>query len=425
MKYLRWWIWSLVVLFLFYDYFLRVSPSVMVDALMREFQVNATMVGTISAFYFYAYAPLQLPVGLLMDRFGAKRLLTFAMLICALGAFSFGMAHHITVAEMGRFLMGVGSAFAFIGMVYVCAHWFPLKQRAFLIGLGNSFGMLGAVVGEGPLSIVSERLGWRYTMSGFAGIGVIIAIIMYLSIRNTPPHQASKKLKKIQFHHVWVHFIEVISRGASWINAIGALLMFVVTVAFASLWAVPFLQYAHHISRDEAAFAASMVFVGWIVGGPFFGYLSDQLRHRKGIIIWAILINLALLLPLIYIPHIPAFWVFAMMLLIGIAQSAQLLSFSMAVDINRQEAKGTAIAFTNFLVALGGAISQPLVGFILDRFALVTPDRVFYTLRDFRIAMTVFPVCLVLSLIFYLFLRYKKHSNQKRRKPLVRKRRSV
>ena len=130
-----WLIWSLAVLFLFYEFFIRVFPTAMVAELMSAFKVNAGRLGLLSSFYFYSYAPMQIPVGLLMDRFGARKLLTFASLICAIGAFAFSFSFDFSIAAVGRFLMGVGSAFGFVGMVYVCSHFFPQKKWQCLLEL--------------------------------------------------------------------------------------------------------------------------------------------------------------------------------------------------------------------------------------------------------------------------------------------------
>src|SRR5690606_9072077 len=143
------------------EYFLRVAPSVMITDLYKAYHIGAGVFGVISAAYLYAYAPMQLPVGVLMDRYGARKLLTLATLICGIGSILFGVAPTVWLSIVSRLMMGVGSAFAFIGMVYISSHWFHGKILALLIGAGNSIGMLGAVVGEGPLSQLVQTFSWR------------------------------------------------------------------------------------------------------------------------------------------------------------------------------------------------------------------------------------------------------------------------
>src|SRR3990172_4747000 len=126
---LKWIIWSLAAVFYFYEFVLRVSPSVMVFELMKSFSITASAVGVLSAFYLYAYAPLQLPVGMLLDRFGLKKVLSIASIGCGIGALFFSIALNVSLAAFGRFLIGAGSSFAFIAMVYVSTHFFEREKR--------------------------------------------------------------------------------------------------------------------------------------------------------------------------------------------------------------------------------------------------------------------------------------------------------
>ncbi|MBI5273911.1 MAG: MFS transporter, partial [Chlamydiales bacterium] len=132
---IRWIIWALAAIFYFYEYLLRISPSVMIPELMQTYHVDAAAIGFMVAFYLYAYAPMQLVVGVLMDQYGAKKLLTLASIICGLGSILFGLSNHIVLAGIGRLLIGLGSAFAFVGMVFICSHLFPQHKRALVIGL--------------------------------------------------------------------------------------------------------------------------------------------------------------------------------------------------------------------------------------------------------------------------------------------------
>lgn len=149
---MRWIIWGLAVAFYFYEYLIRVFPSVITDELVDFFHINIIGLGLISASYFYAYASMQIPAGALVDRYGARKLLTIASLICGFSTFIFSITHHLWLADISRFFMGTGSAFGFIGMIYICSHWFSGKKLGLLIGVGNSLGMFEAVFGLAFLS---------------------------------------------------------------------------------------------------------------------------------------------------------------------------------------------------------------------------------------------------------------------------------
>lgn len=408
-----WWIWSLAVLFLFYEFFIRVFPTAMVQNLMAAFKVSAGSLGFLSAFYFYSYAPMQIPVGLLMDRYGARKLLTFASLICAIGAFAFAFSINFSLAAVGRFLMGVGSAFGFVGMVYVCSHFFPQKKMALLVGIGNSIGMLGAVGAEGPLTLFVEKLGWRAVVHIFGFVGLIISFLIYLFIQSEKKENKHQQAK-IATKHLISNLKTVCINHRTWLNAIVALLFYMTTAGFGSLWGIPFLMQNYGMKKELAAFIVSMVFVGWIVGGPIIGMLSDHIKRRKPMLFISTLLTLISILPIIYLDNLPIWCLFTLLFFVGFFSSAELLSFSLGIEINSQKAKGTSIALTNLVVAVGSSIIQPLVGILLDLNwgGKMVAGAPLYSTNNYKMALTTFPVTLILALIILLFLKEGRHEHE-------------
>jgi MFS family permease len=411
---MSWWIWTLTVVFLFYEFFIRVFPTAMVTELMAAFSVTAGTLGTLSAFYFYAYAPMQIPVGILMDRFGARKLLTFASLICALGSFMFALSPHLPMAELGRLFMGIGSAFGFVGMVYVSSHWFPADKLALLVGLGNSIGMLGAVGAEGPLTLTVASIGWRYTLHIFGIFGVILAFAIYLFIRREP-----QRMKRGEGKHATlklVHKLKIVcSNYKTYLNAVIALLYYMTTAGFASLWGIPFLVQKYGMEKTLAGYAVSMIFVGWIVGGPLIGLISDRFSKRKPFLFGSLILTTASIVPVIYVENLYTGALFLLLFFVGFFSSAQLLHFSLAIELNPIEAKGTSIAMTNFIVAVGSSIIQPLLGYLLDLGwdGVMKNGVPFYSASDYKQVMIAFPITLLLALFLLLFLKERKHQKEK------------
>ena len=174
---------GIAALFYLYEYFLRIAPSVMTTELANAFHINATQLGVFSAFYYYIYTPMQLPVGILMDRYGPRRLLTFATLICALGAYLFAGTNLLSVAELGRFLTGLGSAFAFVGALKVASIWFSPERFATIAGLATSIGMFGGLIGDNFMTLMVQFLGWKSTIIWTANLGLILALVIWLYMR--------------------------------------------------------------------------------------------------------------------------------------------------------------------------------------------------------------------------------------------------
>ena len=407
-KNLRWWIWALAAFFYFYEYLLRVSPNVMVPELMQAFNIDAAELGILVASFLAVYAPMQLPVGILMDRLGPRLLLTFASLGCGIGAFIFALSSSIGQAFAGRILIGLCSSFAFVGMVYVCSHWFEKERRALLVGLANSISMLGAFAGGGPLSIMVQKIGWRSSIIFWAFVGLVLAAVIYFVIRNDKQQDVDSK-PAIETPNALLEGIKIFfSSLQNWINALVALLVYTVTTAVGGLWGAQFIQDAYGVKKEVASFAASMLFFGWVVGGPLMGFVSDRLRNRKFIISLGSLAILLSFAPVIYFTNMSIFWVYILIFLTGLFSSSQLICFTFATEINPHRVKGASIAITNFLVAIGGTVIQPLIGYLLQTSAnknLKTAIGSAFTVQNYKYALTVLPICLIVAWLLSLLLK--------------------
>jgi len=403
---IRWVLWILAVLFYFYEYFLRVTPSVMAFDLMRTFGIGAGMVGLLSALYFFTYAPMQLPVGLMIDRYGARRLLSIASVICGIGTYLFGTANILGVAEFGRLLVGFGASFAFIGLVYLSSHLFESRKLAYLVGLGNSFGMLGAVFGLGPFSMMKQAFGYKDTMIAFAIFGIVLGVVIYLVTRFEPKELKSYDKEKESSILFWKHLKETSLNSKTWLNAAIALAFYSITSAFGSMWAVPFFHEGYGMLKEDAAFTGSLFFMGWIVGGPIIGFFSDRIKKRKPFIMISSLLSLITISLILYYPIWTNLEVYLLVFLLGLFASAQLLSYALAVEFNAPGTKGSAIAITNFTVFMGGCVLQPLIGILLD---MDWSGNSLHGARDFsysnfQFAYSVFPILLLVAFCLSFFL---------------------
>ncbi len=408
---LKYVIWSLSVTFLFYEYFIRVTPSIILPDLMQSFHINAGQVGFLSSFYLYAYALMQIPVGSLSDKFGARRLLTVACFCCAVGSFLFGITNVLAWAATGRFLQGLGSSFGFVGLVYVSTHWFAQKRWARLIGIGNSLGMAGAVIGQGPLTYLINAWGWRPVILALAGIAFILGVVIYPIIRIDPEEmQNIEPEKKISLSE---GFRIVTKNIRTWIIALASGCYYSSLLAFGALWGIPFLKNVYGFSTTSAGFAISMLYLGSIFGGPFIGYFSDRLRHRKPLLLLLTLLSFLTILPVLYI-HLSVFTIFILLFLCGVFLSGQLLTYTFVIESNPIEAKATSVGFVNAMVFVISSIVQPLVGFILDRRETgPITGSTGYSPESYRWALSCFPILLLLC--FFLLLCIPENQHRRKR----------
>jgi MFS family permease len=397
----RWVIWGLGALFFLYEFVLRVAPSTMVPELMEAFDIDATGVGDLSAFYLYAYAPLQIPIGILMDRIGARRSLTFAALACGVGSLLFGLAPVFWVAALGRLLMGAGSAFAFIGFIYITAKWFPDRWLATLVGLGSGFGFAGGLIGDDTLVLSVQLVGWRPTSIILGISGLLLALLMRLALKGDQNQQRGK-LRGLFYG------LRVVCRNwQSWLNGVVSGLAYAATSAFAGLWAIPFFVGAYGATKVEAGLITSALFLGWVIGSPLIGRLSDYWGPRKPWVIGCSFVAAAIMGALIQYDIASQLILMALMFLVGLLSAAQLLTFSVAIEINREEVRGTATAFTNFVVMLFGMVLQPLIGFLLVRGwdGTQVEGVDVYSDTDLRHVMLLFPLFFLIASLLALLYR--------------------
>lgn len=395
---LKWVIWTFAVIFYFYEYLIRVFPSVITQDLMGFFHISTTGLGVLSAFYFYAYAPMQLPVGALMDKYGARRLLTIAALTCGIATLFFSITDHVFVADISRFFMGIGSAFGFVGMIYICSHWFSGKKLALLVGLGNSIGMFGAVFGLALLSYLFQVFPWKDIVYVLGFMGIALGVLIYIIFKNEPKEIAHKEEKRQESVSIKENCTLVLSNPQTWLNAIVAFLFYATTVAFAGMWSTPFFIHSHNLSITQAGLCSSMLFIGWIVSSPIVGHYSDKYKNRKFFLTTLPVLSIILLIYLIYFSNISFPIIAISMFFIGVGSSPQLLNYSLAIELNHEKTKGFSIAFTNFLTFAFGAVIQSSIGYFL----LITDN-------NYQLALAIFPLSFFLGLILSFFIKEKRH----------------
>jgi len=351
--------WLTGAVFFFYAWVLRVAPSVMVEELMRDFAVGGAVLGHLSAAYFYGYAGMQIPVGVLLDRFGPRRLMTLAALVCAGGCVLLATSSSLAVATAGRFLIGASAAFSLVGSMAVAGQWFHASCFALLAGLSMAMGMAGGVFGQAPLRLAVEATDWRSVTLALAAGGVALAIAAWATVRDR--WRGRGGLGRAM-SGLW----RVLADRQAWLVALVGLGTSAPLLAFASLWGVPFLEAAYRLPRAQAATLTSVIFVGWGVGAPVIGWLSDRIGRRKPPLIAGLLLETLALALLLYVPDLPLPLLAGLLFLVGFFGSAQIVCFALARETHAAALSGTAIGFVNAMVTGAGALFQPLVGLLLD-----------------------------------------------------------
>lgn len=392
--------WLVGSLFFFYAWILRVSPSVMVEDLMRDFAVGGAILGNLSALYFYGYAGMQIPVGLLLDRFGPQRLMMAAAGLVSVSCLLFAWSEGLTGASVTRFLIGVGCGFSLVGAMAVAGQWFPRERFALLAGLAMMFGMLGGVFGQAPLRLAVDATGWRTTMAyvGIVGFGLMAAAWLLVRDRRRGSGGVGAVLEGLR---------RVATNRETWLNAIAGLGATGPLLGFAALWGVPYLQASHAVDPVTAGTVTSLTFIGWGAGAPLIGWFSDHIRNRRAPLIACLTLSALSLAGILYLPALPLWGVGALCFGVGFGGSAQIVSFALVREHNPVQYNGTAIGILNALVTGAGALFQPTVGWLLDlgwEGRMVDGARI-YSVGNYQMALTVLVVGCAVGILCAVAMR--------------------
>ncbi|MBT4885127.1 MAG: MFS transporter [Legionellales bacterium] len=404
--------YAVATLFLGYEMGLQVSPAVMVNELIQDIGLNASSLSLISAAYFCAYAGMQIPAGIMFDKFNAKTLLTIASAICTLGIFVFVVTKSAILLAAGRFITGFGSAFAFIGVLIMAKEWFDKKYFSILVGIAQLIAALGAMFGEVPLSISIEENGWQSAIIGLTIIGVVLTALIAVIIKNNPKHKSvlstNDKLSLVASLKL------IIKSKQSWAIALYAFACWGPVTSFAELWGVEFLRQHLVITKTEAAAIVSSVWIGIAIGAPIIGIIAAKKKKFISILRVTSLIGFIATFWLIFGPVKSIYLAHILAIGFGIAAASQILTFSMITENIPDNLAGTAIGFMNMAVVAGGAILQPLIGMIIHYSwdGIMRNNAPWYTSNDYQQALIIIPICFFICYITSLYaLKESKASN--------------
>jgi MFS family permease len=349
--------WLLVAVYYFYQYALRSAPSVMMPQLTEAFAVDALGVSAIVGMFYYGYSPFSLVAGAAIDRFGARLTIPIGAALVGIGALMFSTGN-VPAANVGRFIQGAGGAFALIGAVYLVTKNFPATMAASFIGATQMFGMGGGSAGQflvGPM--INRGLAWSQFWI-YAGIlGLVIAVCLLVLL----PKEKKSATAKGGWGSVFAALGKVFANPQSILCGLISGLLFIPTTILAMTWGVRFLQEGRGREYDAAVMLAATVPLGWMIGCPLLGFISDRLGRRKPVIFGGALGVLAVLGWILFgnaeILRGPVVGI-----LLGIASGAAMLPYTVIKEANPPELGGSATGVINFINFTFSALLGPVFG---------------------------------------------------------------
>jgi sugar phosphate permease len=401
-----WLVWGFAATFYFSDYMARVALSVMHRDLQLDFGMNETQFGILSASFYIPYVVMQIPVGLMVDRMSIRWTLTVMSLLTACGCCIFGLANGLVMASLGRMLIGFTAAFAFISTLRLATSWFPPTMMGLLAGLTQAVGMLGAASGQAPISFLVGGIGWRHAMFVIALLFVVLAGFLYQYVRDNPIKPCGTPVQKPQALGVFASLRIVLFMPQTWINALYAGFLFAPTAVIGEALGAAYLEFGRGLNAHKAAFTVGLIFLGWGLGGPLSGWLSDRIGRRKPIMIASAVCGLILVSWMVFAPTLGKTTAYVVFFIFGLTNTGVAIAYAVSTELHHRTVVGITIAFTNMMAIFVGAALQPLTGYFIDRAAGPRAyDLEQVLLSDFQVGLQMLPVCSLIALLLSFMVK--------------------
>jgi sugar phosphate permease len=367
----RWIIFLLATSHFFLSQFYRTSNAVIATQLIQDLALDTEGLGLLSASFFYGFAATQIPIGLLLDKVGPRKLMTTLSLLGILGAFIFSAADSLGVGLIGRILLGIGMACNLMGTFKLLTNWFEPLVFATLSGLVVSIGTLGNIVATTPLVVLVEQMGWRQSFQLIAGINLVLTLTLFGVVRDrpaSPSGEPSDGEASLSFKQAFSNLTRLLKDRDYWIISLATFVRYGTFAAFQALWAGPFLMEAMGYSAVKTGNLILLMTVGIITGSPFWGALSDRVfKSRKWIIAFCLAALAAVALVLMVIPPDAGLAIVAIFLFaFGFFSSAGLLMYPHIKDLMPIEMAGAAMTGINFFNMMGPALFLQGLGILMQ-----------------------------------------------------------
>ncbi len=391
--------WILTVSFFFYEYFLRVLPATVAKNMIESLALNVDQFALIGSAYYFTYAFMQIPAGLLFDKISPRILLTSACALCSFATVWLALSHSFLPAFMSRLLVGAGSAFGYVALMSVTLNWFPKKYFASLFGSGQFFGALGPIAAGAPviLFINATNGNWRSVFIWIAIVGGILSFL--IAVFSKDKQRNSKDILFIDKKEPFFKSIKpLISTTQVWFLILYASTVYVSLPLLGAFWGPSFLESRGYPS-SISALMISMIWLGLAVGAPITGRISDLIKRRKSVLVFCAALGASSSLIILFIPHINVIILGALFLGIGLSGSGQGLSFAVLMEHAPSAVRGTILGFGNTFLMGFSAVLPLFATTLIQSFA----ENGVLTTAAFTKGLMIIPITFGIAFVTSLF----------------------
>lgn len=411
----RWIVWGILAFAYIIVFFHRLAPGVVKDDLVNEFKITGTTFANLGSVYFYAYMIMQIPAGILADSLGARKTVSIGVLIAGIGSIVFGLAPSISLAFIGRLLVGIGVSVVFVPILKIQSEWFKESEFGTMSGITSFVGNLGGVIAQTPLALLVAAITWRNSFIVMGIFSIVVSILCYILVRNNPTEMDLPSIAEIEGRKVdssvrqkpnlMKGLVSVLTNPRTWPGFIVFAGFFGAFVSMTGAWGSSYIVDVYGVSKLFAAnYTMSAVF-GLAIGSIAIGKISDRLKKRRlpmilfgtiYMICWGIIVfvnggkpPIQILMPLLFI--------------LGFTCSAFVLGWACSKEVNSPEIAGISTSVVNIGGFFGAAILPPLLGKVFDKFSNALPVIELYH--------KAFLYCFISVIIGFIFTFFIKETN--------------
>ncbi len=392
------WIIAFAALRFFYTFGRSSILNPLQPVITQDFGLSPAMIGWVSSLFFYGEALLVVSAGLMLDRLSPRWLTTLALLLAVFGVVLMAEAEGVITLMLSRLMMAVGAGFQFAGCVRVVVNWLGADKMAKGMGLVVSLGILGGTLAQTPITYFIQHLGWRDTLLGVAALGLIITLIAFFVVKDHPPHfKWNEAAQKINAANVFARFKLAFFKKQNLLCAIYVSLMNLSLFMLGAVWGIAYLGAVNQVPELEASSICSMIFLGSMIASPLLGMWSDRLKNRTVLMKYGALVSFLFMLGLLsfktsdFIPLLFCYFI------LGFITSVQVIAFPLVIESNSPGISSSATSVISIISILGGAISQPLFGFLAGH-------------NGYSFAILLLPLAFFISFVLSFFIQ-ETHCN--------------